>query len=374
MADHVIIPKCRLCKTTPMIIVADDCCCTEQSCPLHMIPMSGEQWQTLMHVVVPMVPMVPTVSNEMKSKFIGEFEWQEDASYYDDDERCYVEYRATRTVPWDLCKTIFKQMAAHWIAAAPSPEPVQPDKTGAHEPALTALHQHLIGWAASTPACAEDQQKGASIYNWRRRFAQYVFEYMQGREKQQPVQPLLSDEQMETEYKYATCPAGCGCLWRDNRDGTMSLAGRNSHSCDACEPMAWGELTQLGAHQQPAQPIPTGERLPNESDADCEGQVFVWMSGCKGKAWLMTHWLNAKHGDYWLPTGLTRPEAPTPEQPCDWREDEDGYWNTGCGDFFTIIDGGPEENGMKFCHSCGKHLKEISYACPEAGNGLEGGE
>lgn len=31
------------------------------------------------------------------------------------------------------------------------------------------------------------------------------------------------------------CRAGCGCLWRDNGDDTMSLYGPKSQSCDVCE-------------------------------------------------------------------------------------------------------------------------------------------
>lgn len=70
------------------------------------------------------VPRVPSVSNEMKAKFIGEFSWDEEAPYH--DERGVVhDYIARHAVPWDLCKTIFKQMAAHWIAAAPQPEQAQ---------------------------------------------------------------------------------------------------------------------------------------------------------------------------------------------------------------------------------------------------------
>lgn len=43
----------------------------------------------------------------------------------------------------------------------------------------------------------------------------------------------------------AACPAGCGCLWRDNRDGTMSLFGENSSSCEVCEYATWNELIPL---------------------------------------------------------------------------------------------------------------------------------
>lgn len=74
------------------------------------------------------VPRVPSVSNEMKAKFIGEFSWDEEAPYH--DERGVVhDYIARHAVPWDLCKTIFKQMTAHWIAAAPQPEQARPSLT-----------------------------------------------------------------------------------------------------------------------------------------------------------------------------------------------------------------------------------------------------
>ena len=39
-----------------------------------------------------------------------------------------------------------------------------------------------------------------------------------------------------------------------------------------------------------------------------------------------------------------------------WQDDESGIWNTGCGSTWSFHDDGPEENGMNFCHSCGKHL------------------
>ena len=42
---------------------------------------------------------------------------------------------------------------------------------------------------------------------------------------------------------------------------------------------------------------------------------------------------------------------------CEWSNDcESGIWNTGCGSTWSFHDDGPEENGMNFCHSCGKHL------------------
>ncbi|WLG64802.1 hypothetical protein PSH90_12075 [Pseudomonas sp. FP1762] len=42
---------------------------------------------------------------------------------------------------------------------------------------------------------------------------------------------------------------------------------------------------------------------------------------------------------------------------CGWhREEDSGIWNSGCGETWSFHEDGPEENGMRFCHSCGKHL------------------
>ena len=45
------------------------------------------------------------------------------------------------------------------------------------------------------------------------------------------------------------------------------------------------------------------------------------------------------------------------EQVCEWWEEDEGCWATSCGELWTFIDGGTEENRMKFCHGCGKRLK-----------------
>jgi len=50
------------------------------------------------------------VTNEMKAEHIGEFSWNEQADYYDENGKL-VEHIATRTVPWDLVKEIYKRMA-----------------------------------------------------------------------------------------------------------------------------------------------------------------------------------------------------------------------------------------------------------------------
>ena len=43
---------------------------------------------------------------------------------------------------------------------------------------------------------------------------------------------------------------------------------------------------------------------------------------------------------------------------CVWTEDEDGAWDTHCGNRFLIIDGTPTENDMAFCPYCGKAIVE----------------
>lgn len=45
--------------------------------------------------------------------------------------------------------------------------------------------------------------------------------------------------------------------------------------------------------------------------------------------------------------------AVTVSDSCVWAEDIEGNWETACGEMFTFIDGGPEENRVKFCHYCG---------------------
>ncbi len=49
------------------------------------------------------------------------------------------------------------------------------------------------------------------------------------------------------------------------------------------------------------------------------------------------------------------------DQPtCQWAEDADGGpWETSCGHLFILNDGGPNENGLKFCPFCGKPLEEV---------------
>ena len=43
---------------------------------------------------------------------------------------------------------------------------------------------------------------------------------------------------------------------------------------------------------------------------------------------------------------------------CEWTHNEDdGFWETACGEAWRFDDGGPGENNMHFCHSCGNSLR-----------------
>ena len=58
------------------------------------------------------------------------------------------------------------------------------------------------------------------------------------------------------------------------------------------------------------------------------------------------------------------------EAVCNWRQPsydhaEANYWDTDCGESFAITEGTPTENGMKFCHGCGKPIKEHPFVDSE---------
>lgn len=48
------------------------------------------------------------------------------------------------------------------------------------------------------------------------------------------------------------------------------------------------------------------------------------------------------------------------ESPCTWSFDSEGeYYDTMCGQAYTIIAGTPKDNGMKYCTYCGHPIVEI---------------
>ena len=45
---------------------------------------------------------------------------------------------------------------------------------------------------------------------------------------------------------------------------------------------------------------------------------------------------------------------------CQWSEDEDGNWDTECGNK-EILDGGPEEHHHKYCPYCGNKISQHNW-------------
>ena len=46
---------------------------------------------------------------------------------------------------------------------------------------------------------------------------------------------------------------------------------------------------------------------------------------------------------------------------CVWKEDEDGVWDTECGNSFELVEGVPIQDEMNFCPYCGKALREETF-------------
>lgn len=47
---------------------------------------------------------------------------------------------------------------------------------------------------------------------------------------------------------------------------------------------------------------------------------------------------------------------------CRWRQDNNGIWETSCGNAFEFNANGPKENRMRFCCYCGKLLRVAAVA------------
>jgi hypothetical protein len=56
------------------------------------------------------------------------------------------------------------------------------------------------------------------------------------------------------------------------------------------------------------------------------------------------------------------PEAVTGHEGCHWQQNEDGCWDTDCGNAFEFNDGSPIYNGFKCCPYCGEKLRETPHA------------
>ena len=50
-------------------------------------------------------------------------------------------------------------------------------------------------------------------------------------------------------------------------------------------------------------------------------------------------------------------------KPCIWTEDEDGNWDTACGETW-VFEGGPKENRVRLCPSCGHPVEAMGWKEP----------
>jgi len=51
----------------------------------------------------------------------------------------------------------------------------------------------------------------------------------------------------------------------------------------------------------------------------------------------------------------------TTDRACIWEQDDDGVWETECGEAFVVTEDTPRENGMVFCCYCGRSLEQLTY-------------
>lgn len=51
---------------------------------------------------------------------------------------------------------------------------------------------------------------------------------------------------------------------------------------------------------------------------------------------------------------------------CTWSSDSEGLWLGGCGVTWVLFDNGPNENGLKYCPSCGKKVSVIAAPAQES--------
>jgi len=46
------------------------------------------------------------------------------------------------------------------------------------------------------------------------------------------------------------------------------------------------------------------------------------------------------------------------KEKCKWTYDDD-FWDTDCGKAFTIMEGTPKDNEMKYCPYCGRQIEQV---------------
>ena len=118
----------------------------------------------------------------------------------------------------------------------------------------------------------------------------------------------------------------------------LRQAGKDDTYSLVCAVLAkWGTPAPVGVGE-------VAERYRNAIASACEG-------------WTMPDGLR-KHLETALWSQPTQPQAGAVPLTCEWTHNEDDeFWETACGEAWRFDDGGPGENNMHFCHSCGNSLR-----------------
>lgn len=136
--------------------------------------------------------------------------------------------------------------------------------------------------------------------------------------------------------------------------------------------------TSLALHAQLAvlaqwQPIATA---PKTGTAFLAATKFLGMPCVERIWWDKNRWEGAQgeqRFDAWMP--LPAPpsvHASATTATCTWTSDDDGLWTTDCGNAYSFVWDGPEDNGQKFCGYCGKRLIQAAYVEPVEPNDATG--
>lgn len=78
------------------------------------------------------------------------------------------------------------------------------------------------------------------VQNWSKDFSKYKTQHYT-----RPVYAAAGAYPQPTGSSVYECPKECGCWWRDNHDGTMSLFDGDQKSCNYCEPLPLHKLKPL---------------------------------------------------------------------------------------------------------------------------------
>lgn len=134
--------------------------------------------------------------------------------------------------------------------------------------------------------------------------------------------------------------------------GTPAVAG---------EPVAWLSTDCIGERylcftkpkdSNPARPLVFGDTTPQPTQAQA-----VPISGAKSFQTYAEANAYSK-GYYAGKKAAKQAQAGAVPLTCEWAHNEDdGFWETACGQSWRFDDGGPKENHMNFCHCCGKPLR-----------------